>query len=40
VPTLADLTRLLKSNNMKEGVRLFVWRDGSTIYTFLQADTE
>lgn len=40
VNTAADLTKAFKSHNMKEGVRLFVWRDGSTFYTYLQAEDE
>ncbi len=31
-----QLTVLLKKSDLKNGVRLFVWRDGQTLYTILQ----
>jgi S1-C subfamily serine protease len=35
VATAAELSKAFKSNNLKEGVRLFVWRDGATLYVIL-----
>lgn len=32
-----QLTELLKKSDLKNGVRLFVWRDGETLYTILQS---
>jgi serine protease Do len=31
-----QLTALLKKADLKDGIRLFVWRNGVTLYTFLQ----
>jgi len=35
-----QLTVLLKKSDLKSGVRLFVWRDGETLYTILQSGDE
>jgi S1-C subfamily serine protease len=35
-----QLTVILKKNDLKTGVRLFVWRDGETLYSFLQTGDE
>jgi serine protease Do len=35
-----QLTVLLKKSDLKNGVRLFVWRDGETLYTILQSGDE
>jgi serine protease Do len=35
-----QLTTLLKKSDLKNGVRLFVWRDGETLYTILQSGDE
>jgi S1-C subfamily serine protease len=35
-----QLTALLKSSDLKSGVRLFVWRGGETLYTILQSGDE
>lgn len=35
-----QLTVILKKENLKNGIRLFVWRDGVTLYTFLQSGDE
>jgi serine protease Do len=37
VANVAELSRALKANNLREGVRLFVWSDGTTGFSFLQA---
>jgi S1-C subfamily serine protease len=36
VYTAKQLSAILKKSDMAKGLRLFVWRDGSTLYTFLQ----
>jgi serine protease Do len=35
-----QLSVILKKSDLKEGVRLFVWRDGMTLYTLLQTGDE
>jgi serine protease Do len=35
-----QLTVVLKKSDLKTGVRLFVWRDGVTLYSFLQTGDE
>ncbi len=35
-----QLTVILKKSDLKTGVRLFVWRDGTTLYSFLQTGDE
>jgi len=35
-----QLTALLKKSDLKNGVRLFVWREGQTLYTILQSGEE
>ncbi len=35
-----QLTVILKKSDLKNGVRLFVWRDGVTLYSFLQTGDE
>ncbi len=35
-----QLTVLLKKSDLRSGVRLFVWRDGQTLYTILQSGDE
>jgi serine protease Do len=35
-----QLTVLLKKSDLKNGVRLFVWRNGETLYTILQSGDE
>jgi serine protease Do len=35
-----QLTVVLKKSDLKTGVRLFVWRDGETLYSFLQSGDE
>jgi serine protease Do len=35
-----QLTVLLKKSDLKSGVRLFVWRNGETLYTILQSGDE
>ncbi len=35
-----QLTVVLKKSDLKNGVRLFVWRKGMTVYTFLQTGDE
>ncbi len=37
VANASELSKALKANNLKEGVRLFVWSDGTTGFTFLQS---
>jgi len=34
--TAKQLSAILKKSDMTKGLRLFVWRDGATLYTFLQ----
>jgi serine protease Do len=36
VYTAAQLTRVLNKSNLKQGLRLLVWRNGITLYGFLQ----
>ena len=36
VATADQLSAVLKKSDLKSGVRLFVWRGGSTLYSFLQ----
>ena len=33
----AEFDRILKKANMKKGIRLFIWREGVTMYCFLQS---
>jgi serine protease Do len=35
-----QLSVILKKADLKNGVRLFVWRDGVTLYSFLQSGDE
>jgi S1-C subfamily serine protease len=35
-----QLTAVLKKSDLKEGVRLFVWRNGVTVYALLQTGDE
>jgi serine protease Do len=35
-----QLSAVLKKSDLKTGVRLFIWRGGSTLYTFLQTGDE
>ncbi|MGH7740281.1 MAG: DegQ family serine endoprotease [bacterium] len=36
VTSAHELSEILKKSDLKDGVRLFVWRNGYTLYTFLQ----
>jgi serine protease Do len=38
IPNAATLGKVLSSANLRRGVRVFVWRDGVTLYGFLQSD--
>ncbi len=40
VYSASQLTVLLKKSDLKNGVRLFVWRDGMTLYALLQTGDE
>jgi S1-C subfamily serine protease len=35
-----QLAVVLKKSDLKSGVRLFIWRGGSTLYAFLQSGDE
>jgi serine protease Do len=37
IPNTETLTKVLKDSNLKKGVRMFIWRNGVTLYGFLQS---
>ncbi len=38
VQNVAELEKAWKAHNLRQGVRLFVWREGTTLYLYLQTE--